>query len=170
MHVDTRVRPSQMASIILVPDLTAGRMPRHSLEDGATLLTKVRQNRLIDTFTEVPSYSLMAELPDEAAEFSGLGFDDIFVGVTRGQPRYIFPLRVKVYPNLPDLSEAEHDMKFCENRFGSLICRPLGSHLCDLDTIVLFEFLMTADGMRVVEERHYGMVEPECVKPDGDET
>jgi hypothetical protein len=57
--------------------------------------------------------------------------------------------------------QIEHDMAMCVEKFPSLICRPIASQSMDDNLIALFELVMTQEGMKVSEEKHYRLVPPD---------
>ncbi len=50
--------------------------------------------------------------------------------------------------------------------FPGLIFRPIAAQLMDGDTIALFEFEETKEGIRVSAEKHYRLVPPDDLSPE----
>ena len=51
----------------------------------------------------------------------------------------------------------------CAHKCPSLVCRPIGAQFMADDTIALFEFEESENGIGIVAERHYKLVPPEEV-------
>lgn len=51
-------------------------------------------------------------------------------------------------------------MALCEYRFPELVCRPVAAQFMSDDVIALFTFEKSADGVKVVVEGHYRLVDP----------
>lgn len=47
----------------------------------------------------------------------------------------------------------------CAQKFPGLICKPIAAQFADPSLIVLFAFEQTTDGLRIVAERHYRLVD-----------
>lgn len=54
----------------------------------------------------------------------------------------------------------------CIQKFPGLICRPIAAQFADPSLIVLFAFEQTTDGLRIITERHYRLVEAEELSND----
>jgi len=60
----------------------------------------------------------------------------------------------------------EQCLAVCAAKFPALICRPIGAQFMAADLIALFELEDTADGLRIVAERHYRLVPPESLSAE----
>jgi hypothetical protein len=49
----------------------------------------------------------------------------------------------------------------CAEKYPNLICRPIASQFIKENLIALFEFELTPEGVKVVEEKHYRLVPPD---------
>ena len=47
----------------------------------------------------------------------------------------------------------------CTEKFPSLLCRPIAAQFVDASLIALFAFESTEEGLRVVAEKHYRLVQ-----------
>ena len=54
--------------------------------------------------------------------------------------------------------QIEQDFALCANKFPSLICRPIAAQFIEDDSIALFEFEESEQGVVITSERHYRLV------------
>jgi len=54
----------------------------------------------------------------------------------------------------------------CHSKFPQMICKPLAAKLLSSDVIALFEFEDTENGVSIVSEKHYRLVNPEELSQD----
>jgi hypothetical protein len=60
--------------------------------------------------------------------------------------------------------QIEQDYAMCQEKFPSLICRPVAAQFMSQDLIALFEFEKETLGMAVGSEKHYRLVEPDEIQ------
>ena len=145
-----------------IPDATPGIVSKYSFDDEQALLAKIRYNRLIDIFTGVTCYSLQNHLRTTLADLGQVETDEIYVGVDKQGVHYVFPVQAKKSgKDKIGAVQIEQDFAVCAEKFPNAVGRPIAAQFMDDDTIALFEFVWTEEGVRVFSERHYRLVPPD---------
>lgn len=159
------IRPNELLAETKVPDATPGVIAKYALNDEQALLAKLRYNRLIDIFTGVTCYSLQNHLRTTVPGIGQVETDEIYIGVDRRGAHYVFPVQAKGGSDRLSIVQIEQDMALCENKFPTLICRPIAAQFIDDDLIALFEFEEGEHGIALSLEKHYRLVPPDEVTP-----
>lgn len=144
-----------------IPDATPGIVSKYSFDDEQALLAKIRYNRLIDIFTGVTCYSLQNHLRTTLTDLGQVETDEIYVGVDKQGVHYVFPIQAKSGTDKIGVVQIEQDFSVCAEKFPNAIGRPIAAQFMDDDTIALFEFVWTEEGVRVFSEKHYRLVPPD---------
>lgn len=160
------IRPNVALAETKVPEATPGVIAMYALGDEQALLAKLRYNRLVDIFTGVTCYSLQSHLRTTAPALGQVEVDEIYVGVDRRGAHYVFPVEAKGAGESLGPVQFEQCLAVCAAKFPALICRPIGAQFMAADLIALFELEDTADGLRIVAERHYRLVPPESLSAE----
>lgn len=142
-------------------DSTPGIVSKYSLNDEQSLLAKIRYNRLIDIFTGVTCYSLQNHLRTTLSGTGQVETDEVYVGVDRHGIHYVFPVQAKGGEGKIGAVQVEQDFSLCLQKFPDAVGRPIAAQFIDDETIVLFEFVITDEGIRVSAEKHYQLVHPD---------
>lgn len=156
-----RIAPSKMLAEIKILDATPGIITRYAISDEQGLLARLRYNRLIDIFTGVTCYSLQNHLRTSVNGIGQVETDELYIGVDRRGAHYVFPVQAKGGSDKLSVVQIEQDFAMCAQKFPGLICKPIAAQFADPSLIVLFAFEQTTDGLRVVAERHYRLVDVE---------
>lgn len=162
--------PNMMLAETKIPDSTPGIVAKYALGDEQALLAKLRYNRLVDIFTGVTCYPLQSHLRSHVPGIGQVETDDIYVGVDRRGTHYVFPVQAKGNRDRQGVVQIEQDLALCENKFPSLVCRPVGAQFMEDDLIALFEFEEGERGVALLSEKHYRLVSPDEVTPEDLET
>jgi hypothetical protein len=160
-----QITPNAMLTRIKVPDATPGVIQLYALNDEQALLAKVRYNRLVDLFTRVTCYSLQSHLRTTVPDLGQVETDELYVGVDRGGAQYVLPVQAKGSKDHVSVVQIQQDIELCRHRYPQLICRPIGAQTLKDGTIALFEFCVSAEGVRILLERHYRLVPPNELTP-----
>lgn len=144
-----------------IPDATPGIVSRYSFSDEQALLSKIRYNRLIDIFTGVACYSLQNHLRTTIAKLGQIEIDELYAGIDKQGIHYIFPVQAKAGRDKIGAVQIQQDFAMCAEKFPNAIGRPIAAQMMDDHTIVLFEFINTDEGARVLAEKHYRLVPPD---------
>ena len=156
-----RILPDTMLTYTKVPDATPGIVAMYSFDDEQALLTKLRYNRLIDTFTGVTCYSLQNHLRTTVPNMGQVETDELYVGVDKKGEHYVFPVQAKGGKDELGVVQIEQDIALCRHKFPSLTCRAIAAQFMAEDVIALFEFELAEGEVRKAAERHYKLVLPE---------
>jgi hypothetical protein len=158
--------PNELLSRIKIPDATPGVIDMYSLSDEQALLAKLRYNRLIDTFIGITCYSLQNHLRTTVPDMGQVETDEIYVGLDSHGAHYILPVQAKGGRDRLSIVQIAQDFAMCNNKFSSLICRPIAAQFMASDVIALFEFRRDEDGITVCAEKHYRLVPSEEITPE----
>lgn len=158
---DRPILPNPDLAVTKVPDATPGIVTWHSESDEQSLLARLRYNRLIDVFLGITCYSLQNHLRTTVEEIGQVETDEIYVGIDRRGAQYIIPVQAKSERDQIGRVQLEQDIALCEQRWNSLICRPVAAQIMENNIIALFEFELQNDEVRIVSEKHYQLVEPD---------
>lgn len=90
---DRPIAPNETLATTKVPDSTPGVISKYALSDEQALLSRVRYNRLVDTFTGVTCYSLQNHLRTSVASMGQVETEEIYVGVDKKGIHYVFPVQ-----------------------------------------------------------------------------
>jgi hypothetical protein len=156
----TNLIPQAMAEI-KIPDATPGIIAQYALSDEQALLAKVRYNRLIDIFTGITCYSLQSHLRTAIHDIGQVETDEIYIGLDRRGAHYVIPVQAKGNKDKLGVVQIEQDFALCEEKFPSLICRPIATQFINDKTIAMFELEETENGVKISVERHYRLVPQE---------
>lgn len=166
LAIEQDITPAAMKAETKVPDATPGLVAMYSLDDEQALLAKLRYNRLIDIFTGITCYSLQNHLRTFLAGIGQVETDEIYVGVDKKGRHYVFPVQAKGHSDKLNIVQIEQDFALCASKFSNLICRPIGAQFMGKNSIALFEFESTPDGVKWSVEEHYRLVSPDEVTPE----
>lgn len=144
-----------------IPDATPGIVSRYSFDDEQALLAKIRYNRLLDIFTGITCYSLQNHLRTTLTNIGQVETDEIYVGLDKQGVHYIFPMQAKGGSDKIGAVQIEQDFAICAEKFPNAVGRPIAAQFMGDETIVLFEFVLTEEGVRISDERHYHLVASE---------
>jgi hypothetical protein len=162
---DFSITVNPMLAETKVPDATPGVVSMYALSDEQALLTKIRYNRLVDIFTGVTCYSLQNHLRTTVPNLGQVETDELYVGIDKHGAHYVLPVQAKAGRENLGPIQIEQDIALCTFKFPNLVCRPIGAQFITPDSIALFEFEMTEEGIRISAEKHYHLVPPENISP-----
>lgn len=158
-----RIEPDEQLTDTKIPDSTPGVIAKYALSDEQALLAKLRYNRLIDIFTGVACYSLQSHLRTAVPEIGQVETDEIYIGVDQHGAHYVFPVQAKGGSDTLSTVQIEQDFALCEDKFPSLICRPIAAQFMGKDLIALFGLEQTEERIGKALEKHYRLVPPDEV-------
>ena len=155
--------PNRNLEITKVPDSTPGVVVKYSQGDEQSLLARLRYNRVMDIATGLTCYSLQNHFRTSIPNIGQVETDEIYVGIDKRGAHYVIPVQAKSGTDSLSIVQIEQDFDVCEARFPSLIAKPIGAQFIDDQTVAIFEFERSDEGIRVSAERHYQLVEPDQV-------
>jgi len=157
-----RIIPTENQYVIKIPDATPELVTKYAMSDEQALLAKVRYNRLIDIFLRVTAYSMQNHLRTAIAAIGQMETDELYVAVRNTGEQFIIPVQAKGQKDQIGVIQIAQDMAMCEERFPNLACRPVAvqfwSNPEGQEIVVMFEFVMSGDSIKVVDQKHYRLV------------
>lgn len=153
-----RITPNVNLVTTKVPNGTPEIISAYALSDEQALLAKVRYNRLLDLFLGIACYSLQNHLRTTVRGIGQIEIDEVYVGIDKFGKQYVIPVQAKGGSDQLGVVQTKQDIRCCEEKFPSLICRPVAAQFMDADQIALFELSLKDDHVQIVEERHYTLV------------
>jgi hypothetical protein len=156
---ENRVLPNPHLSVIRIPDSTPEIIAAYALDDEQALLAKVRYNRLIDVFLGLTTFSLQNHLRTSAKGIGQIEIDELYIGLDKYGCHYVIPIQAKGGNDQISAVQTAQDTAWCLQRFPTIRCRAISAQFVTSDLIALFELKIEDDQLRVVEERHYQLVQ-----------
>ncbi|HEV2418377.1 MAG TPA: hypothetical protein VGX94_11270 [Terriglobia bacterium] len=154
--------PNEQMVVTKVPDATPQIILRYALNDEQALLAIIRHSRMIDIFTQTACYSLQNHLRTTVGKIGQIETDEVYIGVDRKGVQYVFPIQAKGGRDKIGIVQVEQDMAMCEEKFPSLICRPIAAQFMSEGVIALFAFEQSKGELPKIElEKHYKLVPSE---------
>ena len=158
-----RILPNPNLLSIKIPDATPEIIGKYALGDEQALLAKVRYNRLIDVFLGVTAYSLQNHLRTKVPEIGQIEIDEVYVAVDKHGRQFAVPVQAKGGRDQHGVVQASQDIAWCAQRLPDLICRPVAVQFVSATKIAMFELVEDGGTIKVVEERHYELVQADAI-------
>jgi len=153
-----RIVPTESAYQIKIPDATPELINMYAKTDEQALLAKVRYNRLIDIFLRVTAYSLQNHLRTSVPDVGQIEIDELYVGVRDTGQQFVIPVQAKGGSDQIGAPQVQQDLDYCKHAFSGLSPRAVAVQFMDDDVIVMFELTFQGEDLRVVNEKHYKLV------------
>lgn len=154
-----RIVPREELMTIKVPDATPEIITAYALSDEQALLAKVRYNRLVDIFLGIATFSLQNHLRTTVKDIGQIEIDEIYVGIDRHGRQFVVPVQAKGGNDKHGTVQTRQDVMCCAEKFPNLICRAVSAQFMSEQRIAMFELTVQNGEIRVVEERHYQLVQ-----------
>ena len=161
-----RVIPRENLVKIDIPDATPELIRAYALDDEQALLAIVRYNRLIDTFLGLTTYSLQNHLRTTVKGIGQIEIDELYVGLDKRGCHYVIPVQAKGGNDQIGIVQISQDIRFVEDKFPGMQCRAIAAQFMEHQIIALFELTLQGDEIKVVEERHYRLVQADRLNPN----
>lgn len=160
-----RIVPRTDLVTIKIPDATPEIINAYALNDEQALLAKVRYNRLIDIFLGITAYSLQNHLRTTVSNIGQIEIDEIYMGVDKHGQQYVVPVQAKGGNDRHGAVQTQQDIAYCSEqpKLKSLRCRPVSAQFMSEGRIAMFELTVQDGAMKVVEERHYQLVQASSI-------
>ena len=162
----TRIVPQADRVAIDIPDATPEIIRAYALDDEQALLAIVRYNRLIDIFLGLTTYSLQNHLRTTVEGLGQIEIDELYIGLDKSGDHFVIPVQAKGGKDHIGIVQTAQDIRFSEQKFRDVVCRPIAVQFMDDQIVALFELTLQGDDIKVVEERHYRLVPAEDLKRD----
>jgi hypothetical protein len=155
----SNITPNENLLSIKIPESTPEIIKKYAFEDEQALLAKVRYNRLVDIFFGITTYSLQNHLRTQVKNVGQIEIDEIYVGVDKEGRHFIIPAQAKVDNDKIGYAQLQQDLMYCKERYPKLICRALAAKFMNGERIALFELTIDDDTVKIVQEKHYDLVQ-----------
>jgi hypothetical protein len=159
LSTSSRIIPNPLLAETKILDATPKVIERYALDDEQALLAKLRYNRLIDIFTGTTCYSLQSHLRTTVTDVGQVETDEIYIGIDKRGIHYVLPVQAKRGNDQLGIVQMEQDFSLCEEKFPLLICVPIAAQFIKQNLIALFSFEQNGDGISMVGEKHYRLVD-----------
>ena len=153
-----RIFPREGLVVIDIPDATPELIRAYAPDDEQALLAIVRYNRLIDTFLGLTAYSLQNHLRTTVKGMGQIEIDELYIGLDKHGCHYVIPVQAKGGTDHIGIVQTKQDIRFAEQKFPGMRCRAIAAQFMQGAEIALFELMLQADEVRVVEDRHYRLI------------
>ena len=84
--------------------------------------------------------------------------DELYIGLDKHGCHYVIPVQAKGGRDQIGIVQTAQDIRFAEQKFPGMRCRAIAAQFLEGEVVALFELTLQADGIKVVEERHYRLV------------
>lgn len=160
-----RIVPRAELLAIKIPDATPEIISAYALGDEQALLAKVRYNRLIDIFLGLAAYSLQNHLRTTVKGIGQIEIDEIYVGIDRHGQHFVIPVQAKGGADKHGAVQTQQDFALCAQAFPHLSCRPISVQFMANNRIAIFELTVLDASVKVVDEKHYELVNAADISP-----
>ena len=160
-----RIVPRENFVTIKIPDATPEIIGAYAQGDEQALLAKVRYNRLIDVFLGITAFSLQNHLRTTVSGIGQIEVDEIYVALDKSGCQYVIPVQAKGGHDKHGVVQTSQDIACCKEKFPNLICRPVSVQFMDNAEIAMFELLEDSGEIKVVDEKHYQLVQANKITP-----
>jgi hypothetical protein len=113
---------------------------------------------LIDTFLGLTTFSLQNHLRTTVEGIGQIEIDELYVGLDRRGCHYVIPVQAKGGKDQIGIVQTSQDIRFAEQKFPGIRCRPIAAQFMADSTVALFELTLVDDEIKIVDERHYRLV------------
>jgi hypothetical protein len=155
----TRIVPREDLVRIAIPDATPEIIRAYPMDDEQALLAIVRYNRLIDTFLGLTSFSLQNHLRTTVEGVGQIEIDELYIGLDKHGCHYVIPVQAKSGKDYIGVVQTAQDISFATKKFPGVRCRAIAAQFMEDGVIALFELGLQGHEVKVIQERHYILVE-----------
>lgn len=157
--------PNEQLTKTKILEATPGIIVKYASSDEQALLAKIRYNRLIDIFTGLTCYSLQNHWRT-TREGVQAEIDEVYIGLDKRGVHFVLPVEAKGESEKIGGVQIRQDIALCKENFPDAICKAVGAQFLSDNLIVLFEFELIDEEIKIVTERHYQLVEPSELSPE----
>lgn len=138
----------------------------YSRNAGQLLLSKVRNNRLLDLFLELRAYPLECRVRPGLPSEDPAAIDELYIGQKSNGRRSIVVVQVLEEGRAPRIDQ---DLAFCRHAFPELTPRLVAVQFKRDEVgevIVMFELFQSGDEIKLRDEKHYRLVPADQIGGD----
>lgn len=125
-----------------IPEATPDIVLKYGGMDEQAMLTRIRYNRLVDTFLSLTAYHLQGHVRSSVQDIGQVEVDDLYVGVDTAGEWYVIPIEAKSVGPKERLGviQIRQMTLFARQHYGDLTLRPIGIKPLDDGSYVFLEF------------------------------
>lgn len=161
-----KIRPNEHLIPIAIPDATPEIIRAYAMNDEQALLAVVRYNRLIDIFLGVVTFSLQNHLRTTVKGIGQIEVDELYVGVDKHGCHHIIPVQAKGGNDETGIVQISQDIAFAAAKFPRLRCKAVAAQFMANNVVAMFHLAIHEGAVRIVEERHYRLVQRDDLDAD----
>ncbi len=142
-------------------DLSSGSLAAGLWDDRRRVLTKLRRNRLVDTFFGSTAVSLPNPLREYDTGRRGLPADDFYLAMPGCGPHFVVPVFVMSRTGTLIATRLCETLAMCRKAYPPLTPRPVAVQFVrdgDREMIVMFALAEIEGEIRALDEKHYRLV------------
>ena len=161
--------PSLNYFVLELPEKSPTTDSRPNRRGKQALLTKVRDNRLIDHFLGVSAYSLLNQLGVNVPEVGRIESDELYLAVTSFGRKFVVPVQVKRRSDPISKRQVKINLERCRSTYPLLTPRPVAVQFVrdeSGETIVMFSLAEYEGDIQVLDEKHYRLVPANQISAD----
>lgn len=142
--------------ITRILDATPQLVLKYQGTDEQGLLSRIRYNRLIDTFTALTTYHIQGHFRTTVSNVGQVEIDDLYIGIDTDGHGFVLPVEAKSESPKDQLGVVQitQMVKFARQHFPDLIVRPIGVKIMPDGSYVFLEF-NDSDGSNLVATKRY---------------
>lgn len=128
--------------ITAIPEATPDVVLKYSGTDEQAVLTKIRYNRIVDTFLSLTAYHLQGHVRSSVEDMGQVEVDELYVGVDADGKWYVIPIEAKNVGPKERLGviQVQQMILFTKQYYPKLVLKPVGIKLLEDDSLVFVEF------------------------------
>jgi hypothetical protein len=125
-----------------IPEATPDIVLKYGGVDEQAVLTKIRYNRLVDTFLSLTAYHLQGHVRSSVQDMGQVEVDDLYVGVDTDGKWHVIPIEAKSVGPKERLGiiQVRQMILFAKQNYSDLILRPVGIKPLEDGSYVFLEF------------------------------
>jgi len=139
-----------------IPEATPDIVLKFGGTDEQAVLTKIRYNRLVDTFLSLTAYHLQGHVRSSIADMGQVEVDDLYVGVDADGTWYVIPIEAKSVGPKERLGviQVQQMIMFAKQYYPEIILRPVGIKPLEDGSLVFVEFDDVSDLEKISVKRY----------------
>ncbi len=174
LSMPSKIEPSLHHYPIRIPEATPEIIRQYAPgTDEQALLTRVRYNRLVDTFTGLTCYSIQNHLRTTVKGIGQVEVDEIYVGLNRKGNHFVLPCQAKSRSDRFGIVQVIQDISLCSARYPNAECRPIALQFVGENSVAILELAVRDEDqvlkLNIIDEKHYLLV-PRSEFGSGDKT
>ncbi len=139
-----------------IPEATPDIVLKYGGTDEQAILTKVRYNRLVDTFLSLTAYHLQGHVRSSVQGLGQVEIDDLYVGVDADGKWYVIPIEAKSVGPKERLGvvQVRQVILYAQQVYSDLVLCPVGIKSLEGDSLVFVEFDDKAELEEIAVKRY----------------